>query len=127
MATTKRKRLIKRLDQAAMAYIRERDKWTCQWCGKRVDGSNAHCSHVIPRSRGNALRWDPMNLKLLCFHCHINKWHKDPNEASRWFRFKFPERYDYLELNRHELVKLSISDLEEKLNYLEDLILEVCE
>lgn len=117
---SKRKKLIDKLDKIVMEIVRIRDKWTCQWCGKHVKGSNAHCSHVIPRSRGNHLRWDLQNVKLLCFHCHVNTWHKDPNRGSAWFRRTFPERYDYLELERYTDEKFSIADLEAKFEELQE-------
>jgi 5-methylcytosine-specific restriction endonuclease McrA len=95
-----RKSLIKKLDSLVIEIIRLRDNYTCQHCGKKVDKSNAHVSHVIPRSAGNKLRWDLNNLKVLCFHCHINWWHKNPTESGEWFKQKFPVRWKYLEENK---------------------------
>ena len=113
MAKSKRKKLTDKLDELCMEIIRERDNWTCQKCGKKVEKSNAHTSHVIPKSRGNALRWDLMNLKLLCYHDHINWWHKSPTESGEWFKWIFPARWFYLESRRHLMVKFTISDLKE--------------
>ncbi len=110
---TKRKKLIDKLDGLCKDIIRERDKWTCQHCRKVVSKSNAHCSHVIPRSRGNALRWVLENLKLLCYHCHINWWHKSPVESGQWFKDTFPVRWAYLESNLNQIVKFTDNDLEE--------------
>ena len=114
-AKNNRKALKLKLDKAVIQIIRERDKWTCQHCGKPVEKSNAHVSHVIPRSHGDNLRWDLLNLKLLCFHCHINWWHKNPIEAYEWFKGKFPERYDYLMVKKEEVIKFKELDLEELL------------
>jgi hypothetical protein len=36
-------------------------------------------------------------MKVLCYHCHLNWWHKNPIEAGRWFESKFPERVKELE------------------------------
>ena len=115
---TERKKLIDKLDKKVMELVRERDNWTCQRCGKKVTKSNAHCSHVIPRSRGNALRWDLKNLKLLCYHDHLNWWHKNPVEAGDWFKSKFPERWKYIESKKDTMVKFKVSDLEELLEEL---------
>lgn len=78
------------------AHVKRRDKYTCQRCGKLVEGSNCHVSHIVPVSHGNALSFDPINMIVLDFHCHINWWHKNPLEAGDWFKAKFPDRYKYL-------------------------------
>jgi len=36
-------------------------------------------------------------MKVMCYHCHINWWHKNPIEAGKWFESKFPERLKELE------------------------------
>jgi len=111
---TNRKKLIDKLDDLAREYIRLRDNYTCQMCGKKVEKNNAHCSHVVPKSHGNRLRWDVMNLKLLCYHCHINVWHKSPVDAGLWFIERFPERYVYLEAEKAKgLKKFTVLELEE--------------
>lgn len=110
---TPRRKLIEKLDKLVMEKVRERDNWTCQWCGKHVEKRNAHVSHVIPRSKGYALRWDFNNLKLLCFHCHINRYHKDPLEAAEWFKGKFPDRWEYLEERRNDIKKWTLEELKE--------------
>ena len=112
---TKRKKLIDQLDQITKEIIRIRDNHTCQWCGKKVSGSDEQCSHVIPRSRGNHLRWDLENCKILCMHCHMHKWHKDPLASWQWFSEKFPERAEYLESQAHTTNKFTIQELEELL------------
>ena len=95
-----RKGLVKKLDDLVKEITRLRDNYTCQHCGKKVDKNNAHVSHIIPRSAGNKLRWDLNNLKVLCYHCHINWWHKNPIEAAKWFKEKFMARAKYLEKNK---------------------------
>ena len=46
-------------------YVLERDRWTCQKCGKRLFGSDATVDHIIPLSK-NGARLDPSNLQALC-------------------------------------------------------------
>ncbi len=87
------------LDDLIKAIIKIRDNFTCQKCGEKVEGSNCHGSHVVPVSAGNKLRWDEQNLKVLCYHHHINWWHKHPLEAAAWFEATFPERAAYLKAN----------------------------
>lgn len=111
MPKTKRKRLIDQLDILAKKAAKLRDGNICQKCGKYVEGANAHGSHVVPVSAGMKLRWDLQNIKTMCFHCHMNWWHKDPRKASEWFKEKFPERDAYLDANRG-IAKYSIQDLE---------------
>jgi len=94
---SKRKKLIEKLDMLLAQYIRLRDKNICQHCGKHSDDNRAmHVSHIIPRSRGHAFRWLICNAIILCFHCHINWWHKNPVEAGEWFKMKFPKNYKHL-------------------------------
>lgn len=92
-----RKKLIKQLDDLSKEVVRKRDGNTCQKCGVWVEGSNRHCSHVIPVSAGSRLRWEPLNMKILCYHHHINWWHKNPMRAREWFEEKFPERWAFLD------------------------------
>jgi len=93
-------KLKKDCDALVKKIISIRDKDECQKCGETVYGSNRHRSHVIPVSAGNKLAFDPLNLKILCYHHHMNWWHKNPTEAADWFQEKFPKRYEYLMANR---------------------------
>ncbi|MHC4121986.1 MAG: HNH endonuclease [Planctomycetota bacterium] len=116
MAKTIRKKLIDALDEICSKIVYIRDGGKCQRCGKVVSGSDAHTSHVIPRSRGHFLRWCLLNLKLLCFHCHINFWHKSPTESGKWFAERFPARDEYLTERAHTQVKFTNADLEKMLS-----------
>lgn len=100
-------KLRKKCENRAKLCAKIRDKYTCQKCYKKVEGANAHGSHVIPVSAGNQFRFDEKNIKTLCYHCHINWWHKNPIEASEWFKKTFPERYKYLFGKTHKSVKYS--------------------
>jgi 5-methylcytosine-specific restriction endonuclease McrA len=92
--------LQEKLDILVKTAVKIRDNYTCQKCGQKVEGSNCQASHVIPVSAGNKLRWDPLNLKVLCYHDHLNWWHKNPLEAAEWFKQKFPDRWEYLQANK---------------------------
>lgn len=115
---SERAKLKKKLDVAAKTAAKVRDNYTCQKCG-RTD--NIHGSHVYPVSSGDLLRWDIMNIKALCFHCHMSWWHKNPLEAAEWFNDTFPDRAAYLQSKidtYNDLVvkpKMSIDDLRELL------------
>jgi len=101
-------------------YVRIRDGGKCQYCCKVVSGANAHVSHVIPVSRTLRLAYDPMNLKLLCYHHHINWWHKHPMEAAEWFAKTFPERWDYLKKAEQECLALGSIKEAELIEWLEE-------
>lgn len=85
-------------------YVFSRDKDICQWCGNHA-GKSHQPSHVIPKSRSKLLRYDHMNIKTLCYGCHIPRWHKDPLLANEWFQDKFPDRWEYLQERRNKSLK----------------------
>jgi len=110
--------LKKKLLDLVKAEVRRRDDYTCQHCLKYVTGSGCHVSHVIPVSHGNRLMFEPLNMKVLCFHCHIDWWHKNPLEASKWFKETFSERYNYLQSHKNEKVHWKEADYKEMIeNY----------
>lgn len=46
----------------------------CEICGKVLTTPRAHnFDHVKPKSRGEAYRLDPSNIKIVCFPCHYVK------------------------------------------------------
>lgn len=94
---TRRRKLKDKLEKLVKDFVRNRDDFTCQRCHRRVEGTNCHASHVIPVSLDGRLDFDAQNLKVLCFHHHINWWHKHPTESGPWFIENFPERWEYLQ------------------------------
>lgn len=121
MRKPSRKTLEKKLTKLVGDYIKKRDNYICQKCGKVVEGQNCHPSHIIPVSQGNALRWNPLNIKTMCFHDHISWWHKHPTESGEWFKKKFPKRYKYLIKHKNDSGKFTIEDLQNKVKVLEEL------
>lgn len=108
--------LKKKLDKLVKDYIKKRDGYICQHCGKAVSGSDCHASHVIPVSRSGYLQFEPLNMKVMCYNCHMNWWHKHPVEAGKWFTDTFPERWEYLsELHIQRLKPLKEAQLIEKI------------
>lgn len=117
---TERRKLKDKLEKLVKEFVKKRDRNTCQYCGKVVTGSNCHASHVIPVSRDGRLAFDDLNLKVLCYHDHINGWHKHPIEFGNWFQNKFPERWEYLEAKHQDHQKMGsipISFYKEKIEY----------
>lgn len=75
---------------------KERDNYICQKCGKTVSGMNAHGSHIYNEGTYRSMSADVDNILTFCYYCHIYWWHKNPIEASEWFKKKFPELYKVL-------------------------------
>lgn len=48
----------------------------------------------------------------MCYHCHINWWHKNPIESGEWFKSTFPDRWEYLQEQRG-VQKFSLADLDD--------------
>ena len=108
-------KLKKKIEDLVKLKAKVRDNWTCQHCGKSVEGIDAHGSHVIPVSASQLLRFDVLNIKCLCYHCHINWWHKHPLEAAKWFEDKFPDRFKYLKSKQNETKSWKRWELEQLL------------
>ena len=60
----------------------------CLKCGKT---ERLQMSHIKSKGAYPALRFEPLNVKPLCFRCHLHWWHKEPLEASEWFKTVMPE------------------------------------
>lgn len=65
-------------------FIRWRDGWTCQKCGKKFEAGaqNLHCSHFWGRGRENT-RFDPENADAICSFDH-EAFGKDPALYCEW-------------------------------------------
>ena len=60
--------------------IYERDKNTCQYCGKSFDRSDLNLDHVIPKNRGGPTNWE--NIVCSCIRCNTRKGHRTPRECG---------------------------------------------
>jgi len=105
-------------------YIRLRDKDTCQKCGKKVYGRSADTSHVYCKNVYYSMKYDEMNLKLLCMWCH-KWWHNCVLESKDWFAEWFPERYGYLEARKRIVRKLTLLDLDDLIAEYKDKIADL--
>jgi 5-methylcytosine-specific restriction endonuclease McrA len=97
--TRQRRSAVKQLDQACRERVFERDRYTCQRCGKKEGDINEHgepiilqWSHVHSR-RHPCLRWEDDNSKVLCLGCH-HWWGMNPGQAFYWFSTRWPERWE---------------------------------
>lgn len=69
--------------------IYERDKNTCQYCGKLFDRKDLNLDHIIPRDRGGETSWE--NIACSCIKCNSRKANRLPHEAGMRLLRK-PER-----------------------------------
>jgi len=69
--------------------IYQRDKNTCQYCGKKVDRKNLTLDHVVPKSRGGKSSW--INVVTSCIWCNSDKGDKLLKELG-WQLKKQPTR-----------------------------------
>jgi hypothetical protein len=51
--------------------VLSRDRFTCQYCGRKAPDVVLHVDHILPRSRGGTD--DPANLKTACSDCNLGK------------------------------------------------------
>jgi len=58
----------------------ERDRNTCQYCGKVFDRRDLNLDHVIPRDRGGPTTWE--NIVCSCIPCNTRKANRTPAEAQ---------------------------------------------
>jgi 5-methylcytosine-specific restriction endonuclease McrA len=57
-----------------------RDKYQCQYCGKRPNLVELNLDHVMPRARGGKDSWE--NLVVSCRPCNLKKGKRTPREAG---------------------------------------------
>jgi hypothetical protein len=67
-------------DTERRRLVYERDKWTCGYCGDKVNAENASIDHIIPQSKGGTHRKD--NLRTACLICNSIKSGKTEAEAA---------------------------------------------
>ncbi len=73
-------RLPRRSVRFSRMNILLRDKFTCQYCGKKFKKSDLNIDHVIPRSRGGKTHWE--NIVASCIPCNLKKGGRLPKEAG---------------------------------------------
>jgi 5-methylcytosine-specific restriction endonuclease McrA len=100
MAKTAKRKLIEECTLLAKKIAKSRDGNICQRCGASVYGGGAHGSHIIPVSADHRLALHPANIQTMCYHDHINWWHKNPREAGKWFDEKFPDKAKWLDAQK---------------------------
>jgi 5-methylcytosine-specific restriction endonuclease McrA len=76
--------LFDRLPRKEVKFTRhnifERDKNTCQYCGRTFERKDLNLDHVIPRDRGGPTSWE--NIVCSCVECNTRKANRTPAEAG---------------------------------------------
>lgn len=88
-------------DEAWSKYVRARDNYTCQYCGRSGDHVNAH--HVMIREF-SATRCDPDNGVTVCgMPCHTRVMHGQPDKAEAfYYRHLGPELLGHIRRKGYE-------------------------
>jgi len=63
---------IDKYDKTTADYVKARDNYTCQRCGRAYplgERFGLHCSHFIGRA-AKSTRYDERNCDALCYGCH---------------------------------------------------------
>lgn len=61
--------------------IYARDKYSCQYCGRKPSKKELNLDHVLPRSRGGETSWE--NVVTSCIRCNSAKGDRTPLEAGK--------------------------------------------
>ncbi len=83
-----------------------RDRYSCQYCGERLDSRELTYDHVVPKSRGGKTVWE--NVAAACLRCNGLKGDSLPNwsapvkvcKAGQFRPLKEPRRPTAAELYR---------------------------
>jgi 5-methylcytosine-specific restriction endonuclease McrA len=73
-------RLPKKEVKFTRANIFERDKNTCQYCGKVFDKRDLNLDHVLPRDKGGQTTWE--NIVCSCIPCNTKKGNRLAHQAG---------------------------------------------
>lgn len=72
----RKKRAVKFSRQNVLA----RDRWKCQFCGKKAPIKDLTYDHVIPRAKGGKTCWE--NIVTACYDCNHKKADKTLGQAG---------------------------------------------
>ncbi len=91
------------LDEMWKKKVKERDKYTCQICHKKLTSKTSRAHHILPKLIGRGLRWDIWNGLTLCDY-HHRRGVYSPHQNAIWF-------YGWLNENKPAVTKYVINKL----------------
>lgn len=116
--------LIKKADKAFSDFIRARDKYICQTCSKKLDKSNAHCSHFVGRMNLST-RWNEQNCICQCAEENIFKEGNKPLFALYLMKKYGNEIVESLVRESRVFYKPTTEDLKEIIKIYQEKLLTV--
>ena len=78
-----RYKLILRCEKLLKQIILKERGSKCEWCEQN---KAVQMAHVFPKGLYSKLRFYRRNILLLCYYCHLIRWHRHPLEASDFIR-----------------------------------------
>lgn len=95
---------LTKADDLFSLYVRERDGYICQYCGKTREQATMTCAHVVRRNY-YGVRWVASNAVCLCWGCHTHFTHYDIDWRD-WVEAHWPGRMRTLEMFARRYVRL---------------------
>ena len=124
-----RRKMLKQLDELCSLYVRKRDN-KCILCGGHVGDTAKLQSHhwIVSRARSTKYRYDERNCVSLCYGCHIGRIHHNPtlalleNLKQRAIINKIvtPDEIEEIKLSSNIPYRMTISEIEDKINYFKE-------
>jgi len=82
-----------------------RDRFRCQYCGKKFPAGDLTKDHVIPRAQGGETTWE--NIVACCTGCNDRKRDRTPAQAKMKLK-KHPTRPDWVPSIALHLAKMRV-------------------
>lgn len=71
---------IRRPVKFSRINVLTRDRFQCQYCGRKLPIQQLNHDHVVPRSQGGRTTWE--NIVTSCYPCNARKAHRTPEQAG---------------------------------------------
>ena len=114
------------IDRVFSLYIRTRDKWTCQRCGKNYENKKGSldCSHFYGR-RSWSTRVEPCNAMALCKGCHLYVGGNPIEHTKLWEgRFTTQEREQVIKRYQDATIRKKDVNTPENLKKIKEMLNE---
>jgi len=121
-------KLRKKCVKLAKDIAKERDKYTCCYCGVGKPQRQIHSHHFFHEGMFKSMSADPDNLITLCASHHQGgmwmkshggfNFHNSPRESTEWYIENYPQRHAVLLKRSKEYKKLDMIFWEAKLEEL---------
>lgn len=107
--------LKKELDRVFSIWVRmqgaEDFNNSCYTCGKYLPVKQLQAGHFIGRRQGQAIRWEPRNVKPQCLNCNVFRRGNLPRFAEHLMQEYGPTIISDLNLQSEQILKLGKRDV----------------